>query len=156
MSLARDDVANGRPTSSSRGAARYRLDEQIGFVLRKVNQRHTGLFAQLIGDETTPMQWAVIAKLAERGPLSQNLLGRETAMDAATVKGVVDRLVKRGKLIATPDPRDQRLLIVALTLAGKKLGDGLTPRAEAITEATLAPLDQAERQQLLSLLSKLC
>jgi DNA-binding MarR family transcriptional regulator len=77
-------------------------------------------------------------------------------MDAATVKGVVDRLVKRGCLIAATDPRDQRLLIVALTPAGRKLAERLTPRAEAITAVTLGPLTQTERHRLIALLSKLC
>jgi len=30
--------------------------------------------------------------LTETGPCSQNLLGRLTAMDVATIKGVIDRL----------------------------------------------------------------
>jgi DNA-binding MarR family transcriptional regulator len=58
----------------------------VGFLLRQVNQRHTGLFASLIGDETTPTQWAVLARLMEAGASSQNALGRQTAMDAATVR----------------------------------------------------------------------
>ena len=154
MTLVRDEAAVKRPR---RGTARraYRLDEQVGFVLRKVSQRHTGLFANLIGEYITPMQWAVLAKLAERGPLSQNLLGRETAMDAATVKGVVDRLIKRGLLTSAADPDDQRLLVVSLAPAGKSITSRLTPKAHAITEATLAPLEPSERRQLLALLAKL-
>ncbi|MEZ5925310.1 MAG: MarR family transcriptional regulator [Hyphomicrobiaceae bacterium] len=124
-------------------------------MLRKVNQRHTGIFSSMIGDETTPMQWAVIAKLRERGPLSQNLLGRETAMDAATVKGVVDRLTKRGTVVTAADARDQRRLKVSLTPAGMKLAGQLVAHAFAITEATLSPLDARERKQLLVLLTKI-
>jgi DNA-binding MarR family transcriptional regulator len=134
----------------------YRLDDQVGFVLRKVSQRHTSLFAARIGEDVTPMQWAVLAKLAEKGALSQNLLGRETAMDAATVKGVVDRLTKRGLLEVAPDPNDQRLLNVSLTHAGRQLAGELTPRAQSITDETLAPLTIAERRSFLALLSKLC
>ena len=46
--------------------------------------------------EVTTTQFAALAKLAEQGPLSQNQLGRATAMDAATIKGVVGRLVRGG------------------------------------------------------------
>ena len=155
MTLVRDATVGKR---SRRGALRrtYKLNDQVGFVLRKVSQRHTGLFAGIIGEDITPMQWAVLAKLAERGPLSQNRLGRETAMDAATVKGVVDRLTKRGILSSAADPEDQRLLIVSLTSTGWALVQRLVPKAHAITEATLAPLDAPERRQLISLLAKLC
>lgn len=151
------DAANTRAARPKRAEpASYRLDDQVGFVLRKVSQRHTSLFAALIGEDVTPTQWAVLAKLAEKGPLSQNLLGRETAMDAATVKGVVDRLTKRGLLDVAPDGKDQRLLNVSLSPMGQKLAETLTARAHEITESTLAPLTSAERRTLLALLSKLC
>ncbi len=155
MTLTRDETIEKRLRRRPSRPA-YTLDAQVGFVLRKVSQRHTGLFAGLIGEDITPMQWAVMAKLAERGPLSQNRLGRETAMDAATVKGVVDRLTKRGILSSAADPDDQRLLIVSLSSTGQALVQRLVPKAQAITEATLAPLEATERQQLFSLLAKLC
>ncbi len=63
----------------------YVLDEQIGFVLRQVNQRHTSIFASRIGCDVTPTQWAALTKLREIGPTSQNELGRTTAMDVATI-----------------------------------------------------------------------
>ena len=66
------------------GTDPYILERQVGFILRQVSQRHTSIFAAKIGDDLTPTQWATLAKLLERGPCSQNLLGRQTAMDAAT------------------------------------------------------------------------
>ena len=69
----------------------YRLDDQIGFLLRRANQRHLSLFAEVIPELTTT-QLAALAKLHEQGAMSQNQLGRATAMDAATIKGVVGRL----------------------------------------------------------------
>ena len=72
----------------------YQLDEQVGFLLRRANQRHLSVFAGLIPELTTT-QFAAIARLADEGPMSQNQLGRATAMDAATIKGVVGRLEKR-------------------------------------------------------------
>lgn len=156
MTLLRDTVGAKSPRLKRRETAPYRLDDQVGFVLRKVSQRHTSLFAALIGEEVTPTQWAVLAKLAEKGPLSQNLLGRETAMDAATVKGVVDRLTKRSLLSVAPDDKDQRLLNVSLTPAGRQLTEELTPRARDITSSTLAPLTASEQRALLALLAKLC
>ena len=63
-------------------------------MLRLAQQRHTTIFASLMIEELTPTQWAAIAKLKEIGPSSQNLLGRLTAMDGATIKGVIDRLTQ--------------------------------------------------------------
>jgi DNA-binding MarR family transcriptional regulator len=137
------------------GAPVYNLDEQVGFILRQVSQRHSAIFARGIGDETTPTQWAALAKLYEAGACSQNLLGRLTAMDVATIKGVVDRLTLRGLTTTRPDPADGRRLIVELTKAGRTLAEEIFANAAAITEDTLAPLTQSERGVLIGLLKKL-
>jgi len=134
---------------------RYILDEQVGFLLRQVNQRHTAIFAERMIEGLTPTQWAALARLDERGPLSQNHLGRLTAMDAATIKGVVDRLSVRGLTNAEPDPDDGRRLNIALTEEGRALVARAATLAFAITEETLSPLNGTERQTLIRLLEKL-
>jgi DNA-binding MarR family transcriptional regulator len=133
----------------------YVLDEQIGFILRQVWQRHTAIFAREIGTNLTPTQWAALSKLAETGACSQNQLGRLTAMDVATIKGVIDRLTARGLTETSADPDDGRRLLVSLTRAGQQLADKVAPSALAITRETLAPLDAREREMLMALLNKL-
>lgn len=132
----------------------YVLDKQIGFLLRRVTQRHLAIFARGIPEVTTT-QFALLARLAELGPQSQNALGRETAMDAVTVKGVVDRLVRQGLVAATPDPADRRRRIVALTPKGRALFARLAPLALEISALTLEPLDEAEAALLARLLARL-
>lgn len=133
----------------------YILEEQIGFILRQVWQRHATIFAREIGINLTPTQWAALAKLNEAGPCSQNQLGRLTAMDVATIKGVIDRLTARGLTETSADPEDGRRLLVSLTRAGQQLAEKAVPSALAITRETLAPLDARERETLVALLSKL-
>ncbi len=133
----------------------YVLDAQVGFLLRQVQQRHTTIFASLMIEDLTPRQWAALAKLKEVGPSSQNLLGRLTAMDAATVKGVIDRLTRRGLTRTQPDPADGRRLLVVLTEKGEALYEHAWPIAAHITEETLKPLSVRERAELLKLLAKL-
>ena len=134
----------------------YRLEDQVGFLLRQVAQRHALLFAARIGSDLTPTQWAALAKLREEGgPVSQNRLGRLTAMDAATIKGVVDRLTRRGLTETRPDPDDGRRLLVGLTDEGRARAAEWEPRARSITEETLAPLSGEERDALIPLLRKL-
>jgi DNA-binding MarR family transcriptional regulator len=133
----------------------YVLEEQIGFVLRQVSQRHSSIFAGRIGSGLTPMQWAALAKLQETGPCSQNQLGRHTAMDVATIKGVIDRLTARGLTETGPDSGDARRLLVSLTKAGQALVEKETPNAIAISEETLSPLSSKEQESLLALLARL-
>ena len=132
----------------------YRLDEQIGYLLRRVNQRHLSIFSASIPG-VTAMQFAPLARLAELGPLSQNQLGRETSMDAATIKGVVDRLVRQGLVESVPDPEDRRRLTVTLSDAGRTLFEVTKATALEVSERTLAPLSARERARLFSLLSRL-
>jgi MarR family transcriptional regulator, lower aerobic nicotinate degradation pathway regulator len=133
----------------------YVLDEQIGFILRQVWQRHAMIFARDIGINLTPTQWAALAKLQETGQCSQNQLGRLTAMDVATIKGVIDRLTARGLTETAPDPEDGRRLLVSLTRAGQQLAEKAAPNALAISRETLAPLDAREREVLMGLLGRL-
>jgi MarR family transcriptional regulator, lower aerobic nicotinate degradation pathway regulator len=133
----------------------YVLDEQVGFALRQAQQRHTTIFAAKMIEDLTPTQWAALAKLRELGDCSQNHLGRLTAMDAATIKGVVDRLTARGFIAIRPDPRDGRRLLVALTPTGSDLYDRAAPIASHITNETLGPLDVDERSTLVALLRRL-
>src|SRR5689334_10121854 len=133
----------------------YILDEQIGFILRQVWQRHAAIFARDIGISLTPTQWAALAKLNETGPCSQNQLGRLTAMDVATIKGVIDRLTVRGLTETSPDPDDGRRLLISLTRAGQQMAEKAALNALAISKETLAPRDAREREMLLALLDKL-
>ena len=132
----------------------YRLQDQIGFVLRKAHQRHLAIFASRIVD-LTPPQCAALAKLADVGETSQNPLGSLIAMDAATVKGVIDRLKARGLVDLTKHDADKRRLMVSLTTEGCATVDRLVPLAHQITAETLAPLSRKEATTLLKLLSRI-
>ena len=132
----------------------YLLDDQVGFLLRQVNQRHLSIFSNSIKD-LTPTQFATLAKMREIGAVSQNDLGRQTAMDAATMKGVVDRLSKRGLVRTKPDPSDQRRILVELEPQAYTLLDEILERAHDITKETLAPLKKTEQKQLIGLLKKI-
>jgi len=132
----------------------YHLQDQVGFVLRKAHQRHLSIFASRIAD-LTPPQFAALARLHEVGETSQNQLGQMIAMDAATVKGVIDRLKSRGYVDLKKHETDKRLLLVSLTAAGRKAIEQLIPLAKAITGETLAPLSAREAAQFLRLLAKI-
>lgn len=134
--------------------ASYLLDDQIGFLLRKANQRHLSIFARRI-DDLTPPQFAALARLHEVGETSQNQLGQLTAMDAATIKGVIDRLKARGLVALNSHAQDKRRLVVSLTDEGRAAVEAMLPLAHEITGETLSPLSAREVATLLRLLSKI-
>lgn len=135
-------------------AATYRLEGQIGFLLRLANQKHLEIFAQRIPD-LTPTQLAVLTKLRDEGRISQNHLGRLVAMDAATTKGVVDRLRSKGLIESTPSLTDKRRLEIRLSDAGRELIVKRVEDALEVSELTLANLTAREAERLLALLRKL-
>ena len=132
----------------------YLLERQVGFIMRRVMQRHIAIFSSLI-PEMTPTQFAALAKLCELGQASQNELGRLTSMDVATIKGVVDRLRARGLVEASPLVGDRRRLLLIPTAAGRDLYDALADKASEVTRRTLAPLDSQEQDRLIKLLDRL-
>ncbi|MCH2095672.1 MAG: MarR family transcriptional regulator [Rhodobacteraceae bacterium] len=135
-------------------AETYKLSGQVGFNLRRANQRHVAIFSQYVQD-LTPTQFAALARLQERGALSQNRLGRLTAMDSATIKGVVGRLKDKGLVETHPDQSDQRLRLISLTPQGRRCFETAADQALHARRETLEPLTQAERAIFEDLLSKL-
>ncbi len=132
----------------------YQLSAQVGFNLRRANQRHVAIFQRHV-DGLTPTQFAAMARMHELGPLSQNRLGRLTAMDSATIKGVVERLTTKKLVSLNQDPNDKRLRLVSLTQTGRVLMIAATEQALSARAETLAPLSDDEAAQLEALLAKL-
>ena len=134
---------------------RYVLDDQVGFLMRIAMQRHTSIFTSRMLEGLTQTQFAALAKLYEVGPCSQNHLGRLIYLDAATIKGVVDRLHLRGLVTALSDPKDRRRRAVALTDRGRRATEAAMQVAAGITAATLTPLTAEEQRIVVKLLRKL-
>jgi len=134
----------------------YELEAQIGFLLRRAHQRHVAIFADCMADlGLTPTQFSALVKIRDEGGVSQNRLGRLTAMDPSTILGVVQRLLQRRLVARGSDPRDPRASMLTLTPAGNALLDRAVPRASAATERTYDPLSPPQAKELLRLLGKI-
>ncbi len=134
----------------------YRIEDQIGYLLRRAHQRASSIFQMSIGDPNiTPTQYSSMVKLNEYTELSQNLLGRLVGMDKATMQGVVRRLKDRGLVDSRPDPGDARRTLLSLTTEGQRSVAKLLLNGPAVSRETLKPLNGAEQRQLLELLSRI-
>ena len=118
-------------------------------------QRHTSIFTARMIEGLTQTQFAALAKLHEVGPASQNQLGRLIYLDAATIKGVVDRFGVRGAVTVLADPKDRRRRAVALTDRGRQVTEAALLVAAEITAATLAAFSPEEQRLLTWLLKRL-
>ena len=133
----------------------YRLDEQVGYLLRLAYQRHTLIFQDHALNNLTPTQFSALIRLAERGRCSQNQLGRLIAVDVATIKGVVDRLHNKNLVTLEKDASDRRRILISLSPAGLNMVTRLRTMGRSVTDATLDALQPGERTVFLSLLKKL-
>lgn len=143
-------------TAISAAPRPYRIEEQVGYLLRRAHQRASAIFQATIGDPNiTPTQYSSMVKLNEYTELSQNLLGRLVGMDKATMQGVVRRLKERGLVDSRPDPGDARRTLLSLTTEGQRVVNKLLLNGPAVSRETLKPLNGVEQRQLLELLSKI-
>ena len=137
----------------------YRLEEQAGFLLRRAHQFATDVFNNQLGAAgavgVTPTQFSTLVKLLERGELSQTALGAATAMDPATILGVVQRLAARDLLSVRADPKDGRRRLIQLTQPGHDLALRLRAIGPRISEHILAELSPRDCKALLRLLAQL-
>ena len=146
--MKKDNKKTGTPEGS------YQLEAQIGYKLRLANQRHLEIFSRLITD-FPPTQFSVLVRLNDVGAVSQNQLGRLVGMDAATTKGVVNRLVDKGLVKTRPHGADMRRLVISLTDQGVAAMAKTVPMAHRITTETTAKLTRREAARLCALLDKL-
>ena len=135
----------------------YVLERQVGHLLRRAHQRASAIFLAELGEAQalTPTQFAALVKLGDLGAQSQNELGRLTAMDPATIQGVIRRLVARRLVERSADPGDRRRSRLRLTARGRSLVARTIPLGIKVSARTLAPLTAAEQRRFLKLLQKL-
>src|SRR5688572_1972692 len=133
----------------------YVIEDQVGFLMRIAMQRHTSIFMSRMVHDLTQTQFATLAKLVEVGTCSQNHLGRLIYLDAATIKGVIDRLRARKLVMIEGNPEDRRRSMIATTNTGRRIAAEAIAMAHKITKETIAPLGPGERRQILRLLQKL-
>lgn len=136
-------------------AERYVLDDQVGYLLRLAGQRHAAIFQSLAPFDLTPTQFSALVRLFESGPCSQNELGRRAAMDVATIKGVTDRLRRKGFVRARVDPDDKRRAMIFIAEERSAILGELHEAGFRISEETLDPLSPEERVVFLRLLRKM-
>lgn len=149
--MSRDDAAELQTAVTD-----YVLEDQIGHLLRRAHQRASAIFmARFAALQLTPTQYAALIKIRDEGEVSQNRLGRLTAMDPATMKGVIERLEKRSLIASKADPDDRRRTLWRLTREGRGLMGRALTAGVATTAETLAPLSAKEQKAFMALLARL-
>jgi DNA-binding MarR family transcriptional regulator len=137
-------------------SADYRLEEQVGFLIRRAHQRATAIFnRQFAAAGLSSVQFAALVKVRDEGRSSQNQLGRLVYLDPVTIMGVINRLADRDLIQRMPDASDKRRTLLSITPVGLELLEDMQAAGHQVSADTLEPLDEQEKAEFLRLLSKL-
>ncbi len=127
--------------------------EHVGFLLRLAYQRASANVSDAINAMgLTPMQFQTLRRLHERGPMTQNELGRSVGMPPANIHATVQRLLARGLVLRQPSATDRRVTLVNLSTTGHKTLVRLLPAADAANARTLSMLSADEQDTIMGLL----
>lgn len=102
-------------------------------------------------------EFDVLSSLRRAGdePVSAGALMHQTLVTSGTMTTRIDKLVARGLVTRTRDPRDGRSVRIALEDAGIERVDAAMERLLAAEEQLLAPLAASDRRLLAHLLRDL-
>lgn len=160
--LSKPSHADGQPVlDRAQQEAAYResgydLQSHAAHLVRRVHQRATLCFQQVMaGESLSPTQFAALATILNVGEISQNHLGRLTAMDPSTISLVVRKLLKEKLVDRSSSDSDQRLTILRLTDKGVRYTIERLSRSVEVGERLLSPLNKAEQAMFLDLLGRI-
>jgi DNA-binding MarR family transcriptional regulator len=125
----------------------------VGYLIRVAQQVHTRLWTELVPGDLTAPQFAVLDALAEEPGIDQRTVGERASLDKATMAELISRLVRRGLVLRRRDPADGRRNLLALSPGGVDLLAQVRSGVEEVQRQLLDPLDEAERDQVVALLS---
>jgi DNA-binding MarR family transcriptional regulator len=127
-----------------------RLPSYLAFELIRMARRTA---MELFPDERLRLpHTAVLACLADRGPMSQREVSRLLRFDPGDLVAVIDALEELAYVVRERDARDRRRYSLQLTDAGRLALHERRNRGVRLNEALLEPLTTFERDQLQTLL----
>ena len=124
-----------------------------GHLLRRSLQAMNQLWAQEVSRTITSPQFAALNALLREPGIDQRTLGRRVSLDRSTMADVVARLTARGLIRSERHARDGRRKTLGLSPRGELVLHQLIPRTHDMTDRLVAALSDAEREELLRLLT---
>ncbi|QNG37212.1 winged helix-turn-helix transcriptional regulator [Geodermatophilaceae bacterium NBWT11] len=133
------------------------LSEDLGFLLSRASGavvRTTN--AALVEHGLRVRQYSVLVLACETADgVSQRTLATVLGLDPSQVVLLVDELTAAGLVERRPDPADRRTRLVVATAAGRRVRGLAGTAAAAAVESPMALLDEADRQVLRELLTRI-
>jgi DNA-binding MarR family transcriptional regulator len=103
----------------------------------------------------SPRAWGVLSTLAESGPVNQIELATIMSIDRTAMVYLLDELEDQALIERVRSTQDRRAFLIHLTQNGRESQHRAAAALAGAADALLAPLDLAERRQLVDLLAKI-
>ena len=121
-------------------------EDCIVFLLAKAYQKaHGTLKKRLNPYGLTPIQSLILATLWEEDGLSASDIGKRLVLDAATLSGVLDRMIAGGWVLKEADRDDKRVHRISLSKKGKTLKSQLIDERNQANEEVLGQMRLEEK-----------
>ena len=132
------------------------LTRYTGFLLSRMGTVAQKRFsARLEALDLTPRMWGTLNILEADAPITQHGLCKRTGMDPSSMVATIDDLEKRGLVERRAHPSDRRAYALHVTDSGRETLSRGREVVQEVQDELLAPLDEAEREQLRGLLLRL-
>ncbi len=131
------------------------LYKHPGHLLRRAQQISVSIFYDEMGDELTPVQYAILNQLLLHPGIDQVSLAGLAAIDTSTGATVCARLEEKGLLERRVIPHNRRQRALTITANGTRMLADMEAGALRLRERLLAPLAPAEQRHFVELLTKL-
>ena len=95
-----------------------------------------------------PVQFDVIATLANQPPMSFKQLGEKTLISKSSLTGVVGRMVQKGLIATQENPDDARSHLLKLTAKGQKIFEKTFPEHLKHLEAAFQKLSKKQMKEV--------
>ncbi|PID58472.1 MAG: MarR family transcriptional regulator [Gammaproteobacteria bacterium] len=129
------------------------LPYRINLLAKRVSHGLSEIYTREFG--ITIAEWRTLLWLNSNDKVYAKDICQNCFMDKTQVSRVVSGLETQGLLKRETDERDQRSLRLMLTPAGKTLIEKIIPKAVAWEKALIAPLSEAQYQELFQMIALL-
>jgi DNA-binding MarR family transcriptional regulator len=132
------------------------MRERVPFLLFRASQVSLSLANQMLADiGLCARQAGILTMVTELGAMTQKALAAALRIDRTTMVTLLDDLQAKGYVIRQRHPQDRRAFLVQPTDSGRAVKVAAVRILDQQQDRFLAGLNQAERNQLATLLKRL-
>jgi DNA-binding MarR family transcriptional regulator len=133
----------------------FDLSTAPGHLIRRAQQLHTAIWAEVVDTGLTGVQFAVLVALEAEPDTDQRTLGDRISLDTSSLAEVCRRLVARGLIERRRDTADSRRNLLRITPSGSELVARTAPQVDEVGRRLVEHLDVSEQRDVVALLAKL-